>query len=148
MKTLEYIDVVAKPVVQFVLRILGAFGACWGTFSAVEIVREQFFHGSKDNSLMNNPIYSKVALGVSLTAAGISTYVLIREKLGASNIPSTSYGTEEIAVMVPLCSSSNLRQQQLGVLTTPSDLEAQSSEQLGGNNNASATEVFCRKKPS
>ncbi len=148
MKTLEYIDIVVNPVVEFVLRVLGAFGACWGTFSAVEVVREQLFHGSKDDSLMNNPIYSKVALGVSAAAAGLSTYVLIREKLGAGTSRSThSISTEldDITVSLPLCSST-LRQRLQPAPAT--DLESQTGEQASEHDKDSPTEVLCRKKPT
>ncbi len=101
-KVAKTVNVAVDGVVTFVLKILGAFGACWGGFSAASIAYREFGGGPEDVDFMNNSIYAKTALCVSLSAATLSAYVIARDKLNAHY---AKQDTDEISVAVPLCYS-------------------------------------------
>ena len=78
---LKYVNFVIDGIVVFVLKVLGAFGACWGSFSAASIAYREFGGGPNDVDFMSNPVYAITALGVSLGVATLSIYILVRDKL-------------------------------------------------------------------
>lgn len=90
MKKLKKFDCVAKPIISFVLRVLGAFGACWGVFSLVDATRRHFFSYSGEDVLMNNPIYARSAVIISISVATLSGYLLLRENCSQKKLLTQS----------------------------------------------------------
>ena len=81
-----HLDRITKPPIAFVLRVLGAFGACWGGFSSVNVTRKQFFRYLGNDNLMDNPVYGKTALSVSIMVATIAFFVFMRAKSNSHKI--------------------------------------------------------------
>lgn len=134
------VDKVVKPAVIFVLKVLGAFGACWGTFSSVDVTRKQVFGYSGDDSLMDNPIYSKVALGVSTGMAVLSSYLIIREQLSkcGPQKKQENSASEDVFVTIPLMGTKACKKHAINVDT---DIEMQAEDEK-----ASDLEVVCKRK--
>lgn len=106
-------DYIAKPVVSFVLRVLGAFGACWGVFSSVDVTRRQFFSYTGEDTLMNNKLYARSALTIAISMAALSGYLLLRESCPKNNIIHSEEGSMETdakveEVQINISSSSNI----------------------------------------
>lgn len=67
-------------VVGFYLRVVGAFGASWAIFASLDITRTQFFGYDGREKLLDNPIYAKVAVLVSLTIGIAAFCIFVKEK--------------------------------------------------------------------
>ncbi len=135
MKIFNAIDKVAKPVATFVLKVLGAFGACWGTFSSVDTTRKQFFGYTGSDNLMDNSTYATTALCVSISMATLSSYLIIRQQLAQRTKPPETE-LEEITVSVPF----------LGFPQNNKDIFAKPSDSSQEEKNTLPIEVICKKK--
>ncbi len=80
MKLLALIDQVFHILMEFVLKVVGAFGAIWAVFAAVDIAYKHFFAHETNEHLMANPIYAKTALISSGVVAAISIYLFVKGK--------------------------------------------------------------------
>jgi len=102
MKILKSVNTAVDRTVTFILKVLGAFGACWGSFSAPSVAYREFFGGSEDVDFMSNSTYARTALSVSLSAATLSAYIIVRDKLNAHYAKEK---TKEVDVTIPICHS-------------------------------------------
>ena len=139
MKILKPVDTVIDGVVTFVLRVLGAFGACWGTFSSISITYREFFGGEDDTDFMNNPIYAKTALGISTSAALLSAYVIARDKLKEYHAKRKF---QEVDVTIPICNTFNIQTMKKNLGNDNIEMmETSESSEIKG-----PISVICKKK--
>ncbi len=142
MAILKTVNTAIEGTVTFVLRVLGAFGACWGTFSSLSVTYTEFFGGEEGTNFMDNPVYAKTALGISTSAALLSAYIIVRDKL-EDYYSKISY--QEIDVTIPTCNSFNsqplnrdpLALEEVDLEASTENLDAEAGEPL---------RVVCRKR--